>query len=298
MREPRILIDQPIPKRPLGSTGEMVSLLAVGGFHLGLPSNPQVGIEIIRTAIDNGVNFLDNSWGYHNGRSEEIMGRALRDGYREKVVLMTKNDGRDSKTYKKQLKQSLARLQTECIDVVQFHEIVHEDEPKRIFEDGAIDAAVEAREDGKIRFIGFTGHKWPDLFKEMLEKEFPWDTVQMPLNIMDHHFRSFEKEILPILIERKIGVLGMKSLADGNLLNISSITPEESLRYTMSLPVSTVIVGMQSMEILKTNLQIASGFVEMTEEEKTNLLQRSKPLAAHGKYEPFKTSLRYDSVKY
>lgn len=299
MKEPKMLIDKPIPKRALGSTGEMVSLLAVGGFHIGLPSDPKVGIEIIRTAIDNGVNFLDNACCYHNGKSEEIMGEALKDGYREKVVLMTKNHGRDYNTFMKRLEQSLTRLQVDCIDVMQFHEVIHEDEPKRIFEDGAIDAALEAKKAGKIRFIGFTWHKYPSLFLEMLQKDFSWDTVQMPLNVLDHHFfRSFEKEILPKLIERNIGVIGMKSLAGGNLLRVNSIKPEECLRYTMSLPVSTVVVGMESMELLRRNLKIASGFVGLTEEAKANLFNRSKPFGVDGRHEPFKTSMRFDSVQY
>jgi len=284
-----------IPKRPLGSTGEKVSLLTVGGYHIGSPSDPRVGVEIIRTAIDNGVNFLDNACCYHNGRSEEIMGRALRDGYREKVVLMTKNHGRDYDTYKKRLQQSLTRLQTDHIDVVQFHEIIPEGMPEKLFKDGAIDAAVEARKEGKIRFIGFTGHKWPSLFLEMLKKNFKWDTVQLPLNVLDYHYRSFTKEILPTLLERKIGIIGMKSMAGGDALEIGDLTPQECLRYSMSLPVSTVVVGMDSMQLLQQNLETASKFKMMSEGEKSDFRQKTWPHAENGEFELYKTSTSYDS---
>jgi predicted aldo/keto reductase-like oxidoreductase len=289
------LVTRLIPKRPLGSTGEMVSLLAVGGYHIGSPSDPRVGVEIIRTTIDNGVNFLDNACCYHNGRSEEIMGRALRDGYREKIVLMTKNHGRDYDTYKKRLQQSLTRLQTDHIDVVQFHEIIQEGMPEKLFKDGAIDAAVEARKEGKIRFIGFTGHKWPSLFLEMLQKNFKWDTVQLPLNVLDYHYRSFTKEILPILLERKIGIIGMKSMAGGDALEIGDLTPQECLRYSMSLPVSTVVVGMDSMQLLKQNLETAAKFKMMSESEKFDFRQKTRTHAENGEYELYKTSTSYDS---
>ena len=210
-----VLVEKPIPKRPLGSTGELVSLLGVGGFHIGKHSDPKVGIQIIRTAIDNGVNFLDNAWCYHNGRSEEVMGKALEDGYRKKVFISTRNHGRDYATYQKQLSESLKRLQTEYIDLVQFHEINSDGLPDKIFEDGAIDAAIEAKEQGKIRYIGFSGHKWPKLFLEMLNKDFKWDTVQLPQNVMDYHYRSFAKQIVPRLVKKNIGIIGMKSLGGG-----------------------------------------------------------------------------------
>lgn len=282
------VISRPIPRRPLGSTGEMVSLLAVGGHAIGKPADPKTGIRIIRTAIDNGVSFLDNAWEYHNGRSEEIMGKALQDGYREKVILMTKNHGRDYDTYRKQLDDSLLRLQTDYIDVLQFHEIIHEGEPDRIFDEGAIDAAVEARKEGKIRFIGFTGHKYPRLFKEMLEKDFRWDTVQMPVNVLDYHYRSFTKQIMPILVERKIGIIGMKSLAGGGIPRTGSLEPEECIRYSMSQPIATLVSGMDSMEVLKKNLMIASKFSPMTEQEEADLLGRSEPYARNAEYERYK----------
>lgn len=286
-----VLIDGLIPKRPLGSTGEMVSLLAVGGYAIGKPSDPKVGVKIIRTAIDNGVNFLDNAWCYHSGKSEVIMGEALKDGYRDKVILMTKNHGRDYDTYKKQLEDSLRRLQTDYIDVVQFHEIIREGEPSRIYNEGALDAAVEAKKQGKIRYIGFTGHKWPKLFVEMLETDFRWDMVQLPLNVLDYHYRSFTKQILPELVKRKIGVIGMKSLGGGprgRILETKILKAEECIRYTMSLPISTLVSGMDSLEILETNLKIASRFSPMSEKEKIDLLERSRPYAENGRYETYK----------
>ena len=284
----RTIVDRPFPKRTLGSTGLRVSLLAVGGHAIGKPADRKTGIRIIRAAIDNGVNFLDNAWDYHNGISEEIMGKALQDGYREKVILMTKNHGRDYDTYKKQLEESLLRLQTDYIDVLQFHEIIHEGEPDRIFDEGAIDAAVEAKKEGKIRFIGFTGHKYPRLFKEMLEKDFKWDTVQMPVNVLDYHYRSFTKQIMPILVKRKIGVVGMKSLAGGGILRTGSLKPEECIRYSLSQPIATLVSGMDSMEVLKKNLMIVSKFAPMTEQEKNALLDRSKPYAKNAEYEWYK----------
>jgi len=264
----------------------MVSILTVGGFHIGKPFDPNVGISIIRAAIDNGVNFLDNAWCYHNGRSEEIMGQALKDGYRDKVILMTKNHGRDYDTYMKQLGDSLRRLQTDYIDLVQFHEIIHEGEPDRIFNERAIDAAVKAREEGKIRYIGFTGHKWPKLLLEMLEKDFKWDTAQLPLNVLDYHYRSFTHQVLPELVKRNIGILGMKSLGGGDIFKLGFLEPEECTRYTMSLPVSTVVAGMDSLEVLEKKLKTASQFSPMSEEEKSDLLEKTKPYA--GKYEHYK----------
>jgi len=284
----RKIVARPVSKRNLGSTGLTVSLLAVGGHAIGKPADPRTGIRIIRTAIDNGINFLDNAWDYHGGRSEEIMGKALQDGYREKVILMTKNHGRDYDTYKKQLKESLLRLQTDYIDVLQFHEIIHEGEPDKIFDEGAIDAAVEARKEGKIRFIGFTGHKYPKLFKEMLQKKFDWDTVQMPINVLDYHYRSFTHQILPELVKRNIGVIGMKSLAGGGILKTGSLKPEECIRYSLSQAIATLVSGMDSMEVLKKNLMIASRFSPMTEQEQTTLLDRSEPYSRNAKHEWYK----------
>jgi len=219
------------------------------------------------------------------------MGEALRDGYRDKVILMTKNHGRDYTTYMQQLEDSLRRLQTDYIDLVQFHEIIHEGEPNKIFNEGAIDAATEAKKQGRIRFIGFSGHKWPKLFMEMLQKDFQWDTVQLPINVLDYHYRSFSKQILPILVKRNIGVIGMKSLGggpSGRILEIKSLKAKECILYTMSQPISTLVSGIDSMKVLESNLKIASTFVPMSEEEKKEILDRAEPHSKNGKYEAYK----------
>jgi predicted aldo/keto reductase-like oxidoreductase len=234
---------------------------------------------------------MDNAWCYHNGRSEEVMGKALMDGYREKVFISTRNHGRDYRSYKKQLNDSLGRLKTNYIDLVQFHEINRKGLPDKIFKDGAIDAAVEARKQGKIRYIGFSGHKWPKLFLEMLNKDFKWDTVQLPHNVMDYHYRSFEKNVIPKLVKKNIGIIGMKSLGGGpggNFLKIESLESDECIRYAMSQPVSTLVSGMDSIEVLEKNMKIASGFVSMVKDEKRVLLEKSKIFANNAKYEWYK----------
>ena len=204
-----------IPTRMLGTTGVRVTVLGVGGADIGKPADPEIGVRIIRTAIDEGVNFLDNAWCYHQGRSEKIMSRALLNGYRDRVFLMTKNHGRDKATFRDQLEESLRRFHTDHLDLLQFHEINDEGVADRIFSEGAIEEAVKAREEGKIRFIGFAGHRWPHLLREMLEKDFPWDTIQFPVNLLDYHYRSFTKEVLPIVNKRRIGMIAMKSVFYG-----------------------------------------------------------------------------------
>lgn len=280
-----------IPTRILGRTGVRVTVLCVGGYHMAKPGDTQLGIRIIRTAIDEGINFLDNAWCYHDGGSERIMGLALRDGYREKVFLMTKNHGRDGATFRRQLEESLRRLQTDHIDLLQFHEIIHEGEPERIFSEGAIEEAIKAREEGKIRFIGFTGHRWPHLFKQMLEQDFEWDTVQMPTNLLDYHYRSFTRKILPILIERDIGRIGMKSLggSDAPLLK-TGITAQEAISYSLSLPIHTLVSGVDSLEVLVQNLEIVRNWRPLSDEERTRLLERVAPWAADGRLEHYKTA--------
>src|SRR6266704_3369814 len=242
--------------RELGRTGEQVSAIGIGGWHLGLPEvSEQLAMLIVRRAIDAGVTFMDNSWDYNGGASEIRMGKALRDGYREKVFLMTKIDGRSKAEATRQLEESLRRLQTDRVDLVQHHEMIRFEDPHRIFDvDGANAALVEARRVGKLRFIGFTGHKDPHIHLHTLEvaKEhgFAFDTVQMPLNVMDAHYRSFEKLVLPELVKQKIGVLGMKSMANGIILKSRTVTPIECLHYALNLPTSVVITGCDSMEIL------------------------------------------------
>lgn len=279
-----------IPARVLGRTGLKVTALAVGGFHMARSGDPDLGVRIVRTAIDEGINFLDNAWCYHNGESERVMGLALHDGYRDKVFLMTKNHGRDAATFREQLEQSLRRLQVDVIDVLQFHEIIHEGEPDRIFDDGAIEAAIKARDEGKIRFIGFTGHRWPRLFHEMLDKDFPWETVQMPVNALDHHYRSFTNGILPILTERGIGRIGMKSLGGSrNAVLESGLSAEEAISYSLSLPIDTLVSGMESLDDLRENLRIVRNWEPIDESARQALLDRVSPQAQDGRLEYYKT---------
>lgn len=277
-----------IPARALGRTGVRVTILGLGGYHIGIPTDPEVGIRIIRTAIDEGINFLDNAWSYHQGESERIMGRALRDGYREKVFLMTKNHGRDGATFRSQLEESLQRLQTDYIDLLQFHEIIQEGEPDRIFSEGAIEEAIKAREAGKIRFIGFTGHRWPYLLRQMLDKDFPWDTAQLPVNLLDFHYRSFTQEVLPLLTARGIGIIGMKSLAGGEIFK-AGVTAKEAISYALSLPIHTLVVGMDSLEILSQNLEIVRVWTPLTGWERNRLLEQVAPWAEDGRLEFYKT---------
>src|SRR4030088_3397238 len=282
--------------RTLGSTGETVSAIGVGGWHLGLGHvDEQLAIRIVRSAIDRGINFLDNCWDYNEGASETRMGKALRDGYREKAFVMTKIDGRSKKEAAKQLDESLVRLQVDCIDLVQHHEILRFEDPHRIFhEEGANAALVEARQAGKLRYIGFTGHKDPRVHLHMLEvadkSGFKFDTVQMPLNLMDAHYRSFSREVVPELVKRKIGILGMKSMANGILLKSNTVTPIECLHYALNLPTSVVITGIDSMEILDQDIEAARTFKPMSEQEVSTLLARTAKAASRGEFELFKTS--------
>jgi aryl-alcohol dehydrogenase-like predicted oxidoreductase len=276
-----------IPTRVLGSTGVRVTMIGVGGYHIG-KGDADLGVRIIREAIDEGINFLDNAWCYNDGDSERIMGRALQGGYRDKVFLMTKNHGRDADTYREQLEESLRRLGTDYIDLVQFHAINEEGEPDRIFSEGAIEEAVKAREEGKIRYIGFTGHRWPDLFDEMLEYDFDWDTVQMPINLLDAHFRSFAGQILPTLLERGIGVIGMKSLTGGWLLK-TDVEASDAISYALSQPVDTLVTGIDSTEVLQQNLAIARSWEAMSRERQAELLEQVSAKAQDGTLEKYKT---------
>jgi aryl-alcohol dehydrogenase-like predicted oxidoreductase len=284
-----------VPQRQLGSTGESVSMLALGGAHISRFVEDRDAISLVRAAVDMGVTFMDNAWEYHDGRSEELMGRALRDGYRERVFLMTKHHGRDRKTATQHLEDSLRRLQTDVIDLWQFHEVIYEKDPEMIFgPGGGIETAVKARREGKVRFIGFTGHKDPAIFRGMLDMDFQWDTVQMPLNLLDAHFRSFEKEILPILVDRSIGVLAMKTLADGSLLETHTVSAREALSYVWSLPVSTIISGMDSMRVLRENVETARSWTPMETSAIRALLDRTRAVAAEGRFELYKTRTVFD----
>jgi aryl-alcohol dehydrogenase-like predicted oxidoreductase len=291
-----------MPYRVLGRTGERVSAIGLGGWHLGLSRvDEPLSIRIVRTAIDRGITFMDNSWDYNDGASEIRMGKSLRDGYRQKVFLMTKIDGRSKKEATKQLDESLRRLQTDRIDLVQHHEILRFDDPHRIFdEEGANAALVEARRAGKIRYIGFTGHKDPHVHLYMLEAAaehgFTFDTVQMPLNVMDAHYRSFEKLVLPKLVQENIGVLGMKSMANGLILKSNTVTATECLHYAMNLPTSVVITGMENMANVEQALEAARTFRPMSNEEVAALLARTEKAAKRGEFELFKTTSIFDST--
>jgi aryl-alcohol dehydrogenase-like predicted oxidoreductase len=288
--------------RVLGSTGEKVSAIGIGGWHLGLPAvSEKTAIRIVRHAIDNGITFLDNSWDYNGGKSEVRMGKALRDGYREQAFLMTKIDGRSKHAATKQLDESLRRLKTDHIDLVQHHEVIRYDDPHRIFDErGANAALLEARKQGKLRYIGFTGHKDPHIHLHMLdvarEHGFSFDTVQMPLNVMDAHYRSFGKLVLPELVKRKIGVLGMKSMGNGIILKSRKVTAVECLRYALNLPTSVVITGCDSMKVLEQALDVARTFRRMTAAQVKTLLAKTKTAARDGEFELFKTSSIFDST--
>ena len=291
-----------IPYRTLGRTGERVSVIGLGGWHLGLERvDEPLSVRIIRTAIDRGINFLDNCWDYNDGASETRMGKALRDGYRQKVFLMTKIDGRSYAEAMRQLDQSLERLRTDCIDLVQHHEVLRYDDPHRIFdEEGANRALVDAQRAGKIRYIGFTGHKDPHIHLYMLdvarEHGFLFDTVQMPLNVMDAHYRSFGKLVLPELVKQGTGVLGMKPMANGIILKSKTVSPIECLHYALHLPTSVVITGVDSMEILDQACEAARTFRPLSDPELTALLSKTATAAARGEFEPFKTSSIFDGT--
>src|SRR5438477_10698061 len=267
-----------MPHRTLGRTGESVSALGLGGFHIGGPSvDEKLSLRIVRSAIDGGITFMDNSWDYNDGASETRMGKALRDGYRDKVFLMTKIDGRSKREATRQLDESLRRLQTDRIDLVQHHEVIRFEDPHRIFDaEGANAALVEARAAGKIRYIGFTGHKDPRIHLHMLEVAkdhgFSFDTVQMPLNVMDAHYRSFEQLVLPELVKQNIGVLGMKSLGNGVILRSGTVTAIECLQYALSLPTSVVITGCESLERLDQAIEAVKRFRPMTDPQRSALL--------------------------
>ena len=290
-----------VPRRTLGKTGENVSMVGLGGFHIGNQDTEAESISIIRTALDGGINFLDNCWDYNNGQSEIRMGKALRDGYRAKAFLMTKLDGRDKKSAATQLDESLRRLQTDRIDLVQMHEIIRMGDPERIFAPGgAIEALIEGKKAGKLRYIGFTGHKNPDIHLKMLaiadEHQFRFDTVQMPLNAMDAHYESFEKKVLPVLVEKEIGVLGMKSMGSKIILESKTVSPMECLHYAMNLPTSVVITGCDSLKILDQALQAARTFRPLAANEVQAILDKTKAVAMEGKYEKYKTSTIFDGT--
>ncbi len=288
--------------RTLGRTKEKVSIIGLGGFHIGKPQlSDAESINIVRSAIDRGVTFLDNCWDYNGGTSEIRMGKALRDGYRQKVFLMTKIDGRTKEEAERQLDESLKRLQTDHIDLLQHHEVIRPEDPDRIFGDGgAQEAMLEARKAGKIRYIGFTGHKDPFIHLRMLEmaesNDFHFDAVQMPLNVMDAHFRSFEDQVLPVLLKNEIGVEAMKTFGDNYILRSKTVEPIEALHYSMTLPTSVVITGIDKLEVLDQAIEAARTFKPMTKEEIASLLERTRAAATKGQFELYKISQHFDGT--
>jgi uncharacterized protein len=288
--------------RDLGRTGEKVSAIGLGGYHLGRQADPAETVRLVRTAIDRGITFMDNCWDYNDGISEVRMGQALRDGYRGKVFLMSKMDGRTKEAYNLQLEQSLGRLQTDVIDLVQFHEVIRLDDPDRIFAPGgALEAAIAAREAGRIRYIGFTGHKDPAVHLRMFataqKHGFHFDTVQMPINVMDAHFRSFAREVMPVAREQGTAVLAMKTFGDHFILDSKTIEPVEALHYSLTQPVSVVITGIDSMPVLEQALTAVKTFKPMTQEQVTALLNRTRDAATDGRFELYKTTGHFDGTE-
>ncbi len=291
--------------RKLGETGAEVSLVGMGGFHLGKQKEEQESIQLIRSGVDRGINFLDNSWDYNDGQSEIRMGKALRDGYREKVFLMTKFDGRTKKAAAEQIDESLKRLQTDHVDLIQFHENIRMEDPDRFFaEGGALEAVLEAKKAGKARFIGFTGHKDPLVHLRMLDLAkahgFHFDTCQMPINVMDNSFRSFQRQVLPVLVKEGIGPLAMKTFADhfvlDEVLRTKAATAIELLHLSMTRPVAVVITGMDKPEIIDQALEAVRTFKPLTPEQANALIARTQPAALTGTFEKFKTTQHFDST--
>ena len=291
-----------MPYRTLGQTGERVSAIGLGGWHLALPDvDAALARRLVRSAIDRGITFMDNSWDYNEGESERRMGAALRDGYRDRVFLMTKIDGRSHAEAARQLDESLQRLQTDRIDLVQHHEVIRFDDPHRMFdEEGANRALLDARAAGKLRYIGFTGHKDPHIHLHTLDVArdhgFRFDAVQMPLNVMDAHYRSFERLVLPRLVAEGIGALAMKPMGNGVILKSRTATARECLRYALNLPASVVITGIDSVEVLDQACEVAASFAPMSRDEVSALLAKTASAAARGAFEPFKTSSIFDST--
>ena len=290
-----------VPRRTLGRTGEKVSMVGLGGYHIGSQKDEQESIRIIRTALDSGINFLDNCWDYNDGHSEIRMGKALRDGYRQRAFVMTKIDGRTKKAAAQQIEESLRRLQTDRIDLLQFHEIIRMEDPDRVFAaGGGMEAAVEAQKAGKVRYIGFTGHKSPDIHLKMLETadthQFHFDTVQMPLNVMDAHYNSFGQKVLPVLVKKEIGVLGMKPMGDGLILRSKTVEPIECLHYAMSLPTSVVITGCDSVARVEQAVMAAKTFKPLSETQVAALLAKTKDAARNGEFEGYKTTTNFDGT--
>jgi aryl-alcohol dehydrogenase-like predicted oxidoreductase len=291
-----------MPRRQLGTTGETVSCIGMGGYHIALPSVEEaLGIRLIRSALDRGITFLDNCWDYNEGNSEIRMGKALRDGYRQKAFLMSKIDGHSREAAARQIDESLTRLQTDHVDLMQFHEVIRPGDPELIFGvGGSLEAMLAAHQAGKVRYIGFTGHKHPDIHLHMLEvarsQGFHFDTVQMPLNLMDAHYESFAQKVLPFLVKEEIGVLGMKPIGSGKILDSKTVSAIECLHYAMNLPTSVVITGCDSLDILQQALEAARSFQPMNQSQLEALLAKTAPVATDGQFEGYKTTHNFDGT--
>ena len=288
-----------MPTRILGRTGVRVSILGLGGWHIGSVKDDNEAIRIMHASMDEGLTFFDNAWDYHDGRSEELMGRALAmDGRRNKVFLMTKNCERDYAGSMKNLEDSLRRLKTDRLDLWQFHEMVYDNDPDWVFEKGGIKAALEAQKTGKVRFIGFTGHKDPRIHLKMLNKPHDWDAAQMPINVMDPFFRSFEKEVVPVCLKKNVGVIGMKGLGggspNGRFLTHAGMTSDECYQYCLSQPVTVQVIGITTMQHLKQDLALARAFKPLTTNESKQLISRVRDVAGDGRHELFKSTKVYD----
>jgi predicted aldo/keto reductase-like oxidoreductase len=291
--------DQGLPRRTLGRTRQQVSILCLGGWHIGSVKDGQEAIRIMHAAIDEGINFFDNAWDYHDGGSEEIMGRALAmNGRRQRVFLMTKNCARDARGTRQHLEDSLRRLKTDHLDLWQFHEINYDNDPDWIIDQGALAEALRAQKEGKVRFIGFTGHKDPRIHLSMLPRH-RWDTVQMPVNVCDYHYRSFVRQVIPEAAKREVAVIGMKSLAGGSnhrgrLVSEKVCTVEEALNYSLSRPIASLVVGIDSMDVLRQDVQIARRFPSLNREQLDRLIARVRPVAGDGRHEHFKSTQVFD----
>ena len=288
-----------LPTRLLGRTGVRVSILGLGGWHIGAVKDDNEAIRIMHAAIDEGLTFFDNAWDYHDGRSEELMGKALSmDGRRKKVFLMTKNCERDYAGSMKDLEDSLRRLKTDHVDLWQFHEMVYDNDPDWVFEKGGLKAALEARKQGKVRFIGFTGHKDPRIHLKMLAKPHDWDAAQMPINLMDPSYRSFQKEVVPVCLQKKVGVIGMKGLGggdtNGRFLTHANLNSDECYRYCLSQPVSVQVVGIMTMDHLQRDVALARNFKPYSPDEAQTLLSKVRDVAGDGRHELFKSTKKYD----
>src|SRR5436309_1549274 len=287
-----------LPTRVLGKTGQRVSIICLGGFHIGTVKEEAEAIRMMHAAIDEGMNFFDNAWDYHDGESELRMGKALAmDGRRNKVFLMTKNCERDYKGSLKCLEESLRRLRTDHLDLWQFHEIVYDNDPDWVFDKGGLKAALEAQKAGKVRFIGFTGHKHPNIHLKMLEKPFDWDTAQMPINVMDAHYRSFQNQVVPVALGKDVGVIGMKGYGGSSpegIMSRSGLSAAEAYRYSLSQPVSAQVVGLITLDQVKQAAALARSFTPMSAAEQAALRDKVRDVAGDGRYELFKSTVVFD----